>query len=305
MKLSQTNGSLLSITGSEEKSVAALASAGFKCIDVSFFEMFKPNSPYWDDDYAMKIVDIYKAAFEKYGVTPVQCHEPAGNAIGDDEGNYFFKKTSKALKMAALIGCPSITVHPGTANHIALSQDEFITRNVASISRLIPLAEQYNIDILLENIGTPGENYWLHNAAELSQLIDAFNSEKVGANWDIGHANLNGCGQYTNIMYLGKRLKGIHAHDNRGFIQGSAPGINGSDMHVIPFEGKINWDSVMRGLIDTGYKGTMNFEVSIIGTPDAKFCEIGGMNEDEARMYHSLLYNIGKRMLTSYKCFEE
>ena len=46
-------------------------------------------------------------------ISPVQCHEPAGNNIGDDNGQYYHKKAVRAIEMAAKIGCPCMTIHPG------------------------------------------------------------------------------------------------------------------------------------------------------------------------------------------------
>ncbi|MCQ2770644.1 MAG: sugar phosphate isomerase/epimerase [Clostridia bacterium] len=300
MKLSQTNGSLLGLGLTEEESVGALAKAGFKCIDVSLFTRFFSGSPYWDDNSVDDIKKRYKEAFEKYGVTPVQSHEPAGNAIGDDGGEYFFKKTSRAVKIAGQLGCPSITIHPGSANGVKLSEDEFITRNVRSISRLIPLADEYNIDLLIENIGIPKDNYFVRNASELSNLVDAFNSNRVYANWDVGHAYLNGCDQYESIMALGKRLKGIHVHDNRGYFAASSR----TDLHVIPYLGYIDFDSVMRGLIDVGYKGTMNFEVDLPTSRGESSGPLSKISVDDATLYNTLLYKIGERMLKTYGIYE-
>jgi len=261
MLLSQTNGSLLNRCKSVRETVKHLSEAGFTCMDVSFFMCFLKDSPYFDPEYRKGIVREYISAFDEFGVTPVQSHEPASNPIGNDGGAYYFTKASLAMPMAGEIGCRSYTVHPGRFNDRPISRDEFISLNVASISRLIPMAEKYNMPILIENIGIPGDGYYVSNADELSELVDAFGHELVGANWDVGHANLNGCGQYESIMKLGSRLRGIHVHDNRGFFVGPC------DMHLPPLMGKIDFEAVRRALKDCGYNGTLNFEVDYPDSP--------------------------------------
>ncbi len=265
MLLSQTNGSLLNRCASVSDTVKHLHDAGFSCMDVSFFYCFLKDSPYYDAAYREKIVREYLDAFDEFGMTPVQSHEPASNPIGNDNGEFYFKKASLAMPMAGELGCPSYTVHPGKMNEGMLSRDEFISKNVASIGRLIPMAEKYGMMILVENIGAPGDGYYATNADELCELVDAFDHELVAANWDVGHANLNGCNQYESIKKLGKRLRGIHVHDNRGTISNATP--FSCDLHLPPFMGNIDFEGVMRALKEIGYPGTLNFEVDYPNRP--------------------------------------
>ena len=129
MFLSQTNGPALYYYGFDPtKSIEHLSKAGFRYCDISFFTVFKTCPIYFSDDY-MKVVEEYKEALKRYNMTPVQSHEPAGNSIGDDNGEYYMKKTPRSIEMAAKIGCRSITIHPGTANKYALTREEFVEKN--------------------------------------------------------------------------------------------------------------------------------------------------------------------------------
>lgn len=290
MLLSQTNGSLLSRCENVRETVKCLREAGFTCMDVSFFMCFLKGSPYFDADYRAKTVREYRAALDEFGVTPVQSHEPASNAIGSDNGGYYFTKASLAMPMAGEIGCPSYTVHPGCLNDRPMSKDEFIEKNVASISRLIPMAEKYNMTILVENIGLPDEGYYVRSADELIELVDAFRHPLVAANWDVGHANLNSCDQYESIKKLGGRLKGLHVHDNRGYYPGAS--MSACDLHVPPFWGNIDFTAVMRALKETGYKGTLNFEVSY---PDRPF-----FTKERIVEYDKVLVGSGEELVRYY-----
>ena len=295
MLLSQTNGPLLPRCGSVKETIARMREAGFTCVDISFFNSFLKGSPYFEEEYRKKIVREYREALAEYGVTPVQSHEPTSNAIGDDDGGYYYVKACCAMPMAGEIGCRSYTVHPGKYNDRPMSKDEFISKNVASIGRLIPMAEKYGMPILVENLGYPGEGSHTTNADELIELVDAFDHPLVAANWDVGHGNLYGNAPYESIVKLGKRLKGIHVHDNRGFIPCAQTPFKW-DLHLPPFMGNIDFEAVMRALKDVGYEGTLNFE---IGYPVRPFLDADMVTEQ-----YKLLYKSGEKLLEYYESYK-
>lgn len=308
MYLSQTNGMLFTYYDTVTETVEHLAKCGFTHMDVSFFTRFKPGSIYFTDEY-LKIIDEYRAAFEKFGVTPVQAHEPAGNSMGDDGGDFYFRKTPRSIEMAAKIGCPSITLHVGNPSQ-ALPREQFVERQIGVFKKLVPYAEKYGIELLVENIGYayPEESYFVTTADDLLTIIDGVGSPLVRANWDVGHANCNGLDQYSEITRLGSKLGGVHLHDNSGFttVRQYGKKISG-DMHTAPLCYSVDYDAIMRGLIDAGYKGTFNFEVD----SPAKVGEfISGRPEliasaREARLAaDTYLYKIGKLILEKYGVFE-
>ncbi len=310
MFLSQTLGPLMPLYDNIDDRVKHLSLAGFKCFDVPFFSCFKKGSIYFSDDY-MKVVEEYREAIKKYNMRPVQAHEPEGNSIGDDNGEYYMKKTPRSIEMAAKIGCPSITIHPGHANVYAMTREEFVTSNIKAIKKLLPYAEEYGIELLLENIEildfAPIHGIYMANAQDLIDVVDEIRHPLLNVNWDVGHANINGLNEYDEIKKLGSRVHGIHVHDNLGFKNFESYGKNlNGDMHTHPFFGNINYDDVIRALIEVGYKGTLNFEV---GTPSVgsytqsnpKLLELARDIKDKSNI---MLYAIGKLLLEKYNIFE-
>ena len=310
MFLSQTLGPLMALYDNIDDRVKHLSLSGFKCFDVPFFSCFKKGSIYFSDDY-MKVVEEYREAIKKYDMKPVQAHEPEGNSVGDDNGEYYMKKTPRSIEMAAKIGCPSITIHPGHANTYAMTREEFVCANVKAIKKLLPYAEEYGIELLLENIEimdmAPVNGIYMGTAQDLIDVVDEVNHPLLNVNWDIGHANFNGLNEYDEIKKLGSRIHGIHVHDNLGFKNFESYGkyISG-DMHTHPLFGNVNYDDVIRALIETGYRGTFNFEV---GTPsvvsysqsDPKLMELSRDIRDKA---NTMLCAIGKLLLEKYNLFE-
>ena len=49
-----------------------------------------------------------------------------------------------------------------------------------------------------------------------------------------------------------------HLHDNRG----SMPPAGGTDLHLLPFDGLLDWQAYARALACAGYRGTLNLELS-------------------------------------------
>lgn len=303
MKLSQTNGPLFRFYGDDiTATLTHMKRVGFRYIDVSFFSRFVPGTRYWTRP--QEIIDEYKRCFDELELVPVQCHEPAGNSMGDDGGEYYMKKTPAAIAIAAAIGVPLTVVHPGNSP-IPLTHDQTIEENVKALRRLMPVAEKYNMKIALEN---------LHNtvstADDLIAIVDEVNHPLLGVNWDVGHANMNGLDQYEEITKLGKRLWSLHLHDN-----GGPPAAHGADWHLPPFYGNINYDAIMRALLAVGYAGTFNFEADgpeqrpgrlplvIDGeTQEEKLHEMPAFLREEA---DRLLYHIGKHILETYDSFSE
>jgi len=311
MKLSQTNGSTLSFYGDDlHSSLLHLKKAGFKYVDISFFTRYLSGSPYFTTDNEV-LAEMYKSELEKLELIPVQSHEPAGNAMGDDGGRFYFKKTPLAIDLAGKIGIPSVTLHTGSSS-VPMSREEYMEKQAELFKRLIPYAEKYGTKLLVENISFKVGGTHLANADDLNEMLDRIDHPLFGACWDTGHANLCGLDQYAEIKKLGSRLGGLHVHDNYGaFTPDPVPG---ADLHLLPYWGNINFDAVISALIEIDYKGTFNFEVvnPVRRSGAIPFVKDGAEQNKLAMMPPELrlqmetyLYAIGKQMLEAYNCFEE
>jgi sugar phosphate isomerase/epimerase len=125
----------------------------------------------------------------------------------------------------------------------------------------------------------------------MNDFISYMNHPLLGACWDTGHAVMDKkFDQYAELKELGGNLKAIHVHDN---------GIH-SDQHLAPYCGKLQLDSIIKGLIDIDYKGSFTFESDAF----LNHCNGDGplqklpleIRQDGLR----LLYKIGKFALDSY-----
>ena len=222
----------------------------------------------------------------------------------------------RGLSFCRAAGIPSMVVHPGAVR--GNTREEFFDANVSFYRALIPFAEESGVMVLAENIGNYADPYYLWNGADLCELIDRIGHPLFGACWDIGHANhfhTRDCDQYSSIMALGDKLIGIHAHDNCGYITDMNKHSR-LDMHTFPIFGgpaSVNWDAVLQGLVDVGYKGTFNFEtVAPSASQSEPFYHNGKQVTRLNRMplsvwqaFNTALYAMGKEMLSAYGVCEE
>ncbi len=305
MKLSQTNGALWKYCDNVYDTLAILKRAGFQYVDLSFWSRFTPGSDYFTRDLD-EIAAEYRDALDKLGLVPVQSHEPFGNSMGDDGGRFYFKKTPRSIELAGKIGVPSITLHAGI-NIVPMSRDEYLTKSADIFRQLIPYAEKYGIKLLLENIAWTVDGVHLASADDMLELLERLDNHPLfGICWDAGHANLCGLDQYENIKKMGDKLLGVHLHDNFGTKAGM-------DMHTFPHWGNINYDALITALLEIGYKGTFNFEVDAPGARSGAIpFEKDGVSQEKLALLpaevreqsETMLYNIGKKMLEAYDCFE-
>lgn len=124
-------------------------------------------------------------------------------------------------------------------------RDRMIAQGRRSVSVLAAHAADRGIKLALENGQKPDYDQ------VVADFLAEFTDSHVGFCYDVGHENVQGtC--FKMLEAFGDRLFTVHVHDN-----------SGSDTHVLPFEGTIDWDgfrTVLRGL---GYRGNLLLEVSM------------------------------------------
>jgi len=148
--------------------------------------------------------------------------------------------TAKALQLAQWLGVDSVLVVPGNVTP-EVRYDEALENALATIQELVPVAERLQVCIAIENVW----NKLLLSPVEMRDFIDQFQSEYVGAYFDIGNIVLYGYPEQW-IRILGKRIRMVHAKDFRAST-GSMDGF------VMLLEGSVNWPAVMAAFRDIGY----------------------------------------------------
>jgi sugar phosphate isomerase/epimerase len=150
------------------------------------------------------------------------------------------------LKAFAELGAAWMNIHPDSK--APLHERRFIIeRNLQTIRELLPLAREYGVALMIENL--PGS---FNTVKQLGELLDPV--PELGLHLDIGHANLLVTHNTTDeiLATYGHRLQHVHLHDNKG---GSA------DLHLPLGTGNIDIAHYVRSLQSAGYNGTITLEV--------------------------------------------
>lgn len=98
----------------------------------------------------------------------------------------------------------------------------------------------------------------LSTAAALVRLLDDLDLRDAGVCLDFGHAFLGG-DLVDAIETVSGALLTTHVHDNRGV----------TDDHLVPFEGRIDWNQALFACQKVGYDGVWTLEVANTSTPAA------------------------------------
>lgn len=157
-----------------------------------------------------------------------------------------------SLQACAEAECSTLVVHTyiGFENSKPVGQ-----AGIDHFGVLVREAEKLGVKIAFEN--TEGEPY-------LAALMGAFCHEKhVGFCFDSGHEACYNGGKDLLALY-GSRLLCTHLNDNMGSHGPVSPQ---NDLHLLPFDGILNWENIASRLDAAGFGGMMNFELLAYSKP--------------------------------------
>ena len=165
-----------------------------------------------------------------------------------------------SLEDANAYGCDTVLLVPGRVSE-TVSYDDCWKRTVEEIKMAIPLAEQLNVKIAIENVW----NNFLLSPIEATNYVDQFKSRSVGFYFDCGNILAYGWPEQW-IKILGPRIARVHIKEFSRKIadkQGKGAGFG-----VKLLEGDVNWPVVMKALDDISYSDWTTIEQPGGNTPE-------------------------------------
>ncbi len=152
----------------------------------------------------------------------------------------------EAMHFARSVGAGSVLLVPGKVtdpeneNH-----DQVWQRSITAIAELTPLADQLEIQILIENVG----NGFCETPELFAEYIDTIDHPRVGIHFDIGnHIRISPPAQWIGV--LGKRIKKLDVKDRTIANERTLIG-----------DGDADWPQVRIALQKLGYQGWAAAEV--------------------------------------------
>lgn len=154
-----------------------------------------------------------------------------------EEGDRYIEVLKNNIDYCQKLLIPIIVVH---IQPDFKEQPSFET-GIERLEKTVEYAREKNVKIAFENI----------NSSEyLFKTLDYFDNSNVGFCYDCGHEACHTPG-VRYLPQIGNRLFCTHIHDND----------NVKDLHLIPFDGKIDFEKVCYELKKCNYKGNITLEL--------------------------------------------
>lgn len=201
---------------------------------IEFFYEFGKDY-YWNEE------------LKAWGKRELSIHGPCvAINLADPEQTDFLEIYAQTFAYAKMCRAKFVVVHTNEAviDNAEAAKERILQR----LELLFKLAENYGVQIVIENVGLiPKQNY-LFTLPEFLELFKKFPQAK--ALLDTGHAHVNGWRLAEVVRSLGDKLIAFHLHDNDG---------NG-DQHLPLGQGNIEWPPFFRAVQEYAPHSTLVLE---------------------------------------------
>ncbi len=205
-------------------------------------------------------------AVKKAGLTCAMCNGPDSIGYGWNRVEHhddLLAKFEKAIPEVAANGFPNIITFSGNRKgkdkwgEYALSDEEGLENCVKGLKRLVPLAEQHKVNVILEllNSKVDHKGYMADKSAWGIELCKRVGSERLKLLFDIYHMQIMEGDIIRSIQEHGEYFGHYHTGGNPG-------------RHEIDDTQELNYTAVMRAIAARGYKGFVGQEF-VPARPDA------------------------------------
>lgn len=236
-----------------------LKEAGFDAVDLNLSDAGKPFFRLGDADWRAWVEEVIELS-RALALPISQSHAPFYNALEPEspKAALWEPMIARAIEASGMAGVPWVVMHPGTYPDDAADFRQSKRRNYEYFMPYLELADRFGCGIAIENLGEEGRpahrrpgGVYCATFVELCELVDSFPVNNVGICWDFGHGHMMGIDQREALRVMGKRLKATHVADNAGR----------QDEHILPFQGTVDWRSILPVLGEIGYEGDLTYEI--------------------------------------------
>lgn len=215
---------------------------------------FDAVSPVW---YPELDVSALSACVKSYSMTIQSIHAPHKGIpllwSHDIEcSSSVLHNILSSIDDCARFGIPILVMHGWTG---FLYDFDERTLNFANFDHIVQHAEKQKISIAFENL--EGEEF-------LNALMMRYRScDNVGYCWDSGH---DFCYPHETdfLKKFGERLIMTHLNDNFGLRSPEGIPTGDDDLHLLPYDGAIDWDKAISKLRAYKKQNILNFELKTV-----------------------------------------
>jgi sugar phosphate isomerase/epimerase len=178
-------------------------------------------------------------------------YHPSWIENSEEKRNVRIQHTARCIELAAEMNCRTVSLQPGGPMiGTSLTKQTGYERFADGLSRLLPLAEKFNVTLAVE----PEPGLLIQTAAEYLEFKQAYfpNHSKIKMNCDIGHLFCVGEDPAEIIRSMPDQIAHLHLEDI---------GANRVHQHLCPGKGAIDFRSVFAALDQIHYTGWVTVEL--------------------------------------------
>lgn len=222
-----------------------LAAAGWQAVDLN--ETCFPDRLEQDPRYIHEAAEAARRA----GLVIGQCHAPmAGGLYGSspEKIEKMICATERCIAIADELDIPYTIIHPIFYDWTLPDPDPDYTAkiNVDFLRRICGAAKK--TVLCLENLPKGG---LITNGKEMKKMLEMVARDDLMVCLDTGHLFTFGLKASDFFAEVGSRVKALHLHDS---------GPNCTDLHLLPYTGRGDWNDFKETIRRYGYNGTLNSE---------------------------------------------
>jgi L-ribulose-5-phosphate 3-epimerase len=238
------------VKGSVREKLQAVKAAGFNGVEMAS-HMDQAEVLKGRDETGLEITSV---CGERHWSLPLSDPSPKVRA----EGLAALKQT---LQDAKVYGAGSILLVPGVVNK-DVSFDDCWDRSIEQIRLALPLAEELQVRISIENVW----NNFITTEDQAVRYLDVINSPWVGWHFDCGNIIRYG-DPIVWIKTLGPRINRVHIKEySRDLAMRNGDVWKGFGVPLL--EGANNWTGIMKAFDETGYRSYLITEQGGGSTPE-------------------------------------
>lgn len=212
------------------QTIDAIVNAGFKNVFIQWYN----KEWYPSQEEQLKYV-------REKGLTVIFAHLGYQNIndlwLEDEKGDNLVTRYKNDIKICKENNIPMVVMHL-TSKSVAPKFNEI---GLKRLKEIVDYAESLNVKVAFENTKIKGY---------LDYVIENIDNENVGICFDSGHYHVHFDDDLDFTKFKNK-IFAVHLHDND----------KSDDLHLMPFDGTLNWKEVVRNLKECNYDGPITMEL--------------------------------------------
>ena len=264
MKLAFSSNAYLRF--SIEETIRRIAGLGYRGI-----ELLADVPHAWPAGLLPERVEEIRQAIEDADLTISNINAFMMNAVADPRQPYWHpgwtdpdphyrairrEHTKRSLHLAQQLGAPHVTTEPGGLLAPGQTRAEASQIFYEELMPCLDVAEELGVGLLIE----PEPELLIERFDEYLEFVAKLDSERVGLNFDVGHAYCVGEDPENWVAKMASHT--VHYH-----LEDIAP--TRVHQHMVPGQGAIDFAATLRAIAQTGYDGWLTVELYPYGAaPD-------------------------------------